>query len=217
MVTSPKRKYDSSRRQVQARETRHNIIEAARALFIERGYTGATIDAIAQQAGVALKTVYAVFENKRSILVAVLNISSSNTGEGEIPVLERSGPQAVKRETNQRRQIQMFARVIAGNLEGAAVIDEIIRVAAKTEPDIDQLGRRLNQQRWDNMAVAVRVFQSRGALQGALDEKRATDIVWVLTSPEVFLLATRERGWSKEEYADWLSDTLIKVLLPAEK
>ncbi len=51
----PKRKYNSTRRQAQAGETRRQIIAAARVLFIERGYTGATIEAIAQQAGVALR------------------------------------------------------------------------------------------------------------------------------------------------------------------
>ena len=42
----------------------------------------------------------------------------------------------------------------------------------------------------------------------------ARDIVWTLTSPEVFLLLTRERGWSKEKYAQCLADTLARILLP---
>ena len=44
-----KRKYDSSRRKEQARQTRLQITETARTLFIERGYAGATIEAIAAQ------------------------------------------------------------------------------------------------------------------------------------------------------------------------
>ena len=66
-----KRKYDSSRRQAQARETRRLITEAARNLFFDRGYSGATIDAIAQTAGVAAETVYAIFGSKRKILAHV--------------------------------------------------------------------------------------------------------------------------------------------------
>lgn len=62
---SPKREYDSSRRQAQAEETRRHILESARKLFMERGYAGATVEAIAAQAGVAAPTVYAIFKNKK--------------------------------------------------------------------------------------------------------------------------------------------------------
>jgi hypothetical protein len=46
------------------------------------------------------------------------------------------------------------------------------------------------------------------------DEASATDTVWTLTSPEVFLLLTRERGLSKKKYAEWLADKLTRALLP---
>jgi AcrR family transcriptional regulator len=212
--TSTKRKYDSSRRQRQASETRRQILEAAHKLFIERGYAGATIEAIAKEAGVALKTVYAVFKNKRKILVTLLNISSSASGEENIPVVERSGPKAVAQERDQRRQLQMFAEVVASNLEGAAPIAEIMQVAAKTEADIDRLVQNLNKQRWQHMGIAVQQVAPNGPLRENMDTLYATDTVWTLTSPEVFLLLTRDRGWSKEKYAEWLADMLTRVLLP---
>jgi len=212
--TSTKRKYDSTRRQTQAGETRRQILEAAHKLFIERGYAGATIEAIAKEAGVALKTVYAVFKNKRKILVTLLNISSSASGEENIPVVERSGPKAVAQERDQRRQLQMFAQVVASNLEGAAPIAEIMQVAAKTEADIDKLVQHLNKQRWQHMGVAVQQVAPNGPLRENMDTLYATDTVWTLTSPEVFLLLTRDRGWSKEKYAEWLADMLTRVLLP---
>jgi AcrR family transcriptional regulator len=211
---SSKRKYDSTRRQAQASETRRQIIEAAHKLFIEHGYAGATIEAIAKEAGVALKTVYAVFKNKWKILVTLLNNSSSNSSEENIPMLERAGPKAIAQERNQRRQLQMFAQVIANNMGGAAHISEIMQVAAKTEADVNKMVQNLNKQRWQHMAVAVQQILTNGPLQEKIDEAHATDIVWTLTSPEVFLLLTRDRGWSKEKYAEWLADSLITALLP---
>jgi len=209
----PKRKYDSTRRQAQAEKTRRRILDAARTLFMERGYAGATINEIARDAGVGLKTVYAVFENKRNILIELLNKSSSDRGEEHLPVLERPSVKAVTQERDPRRQMGMFAEVIAGNLEGAASVGEIMNVAAKTEPDIRELVDRLNKQRWQNMAFAVRQFAANGPLREK-DEASATDTVWTLTSPEVFLLLTRERGLSKKEYAEWLADKLTRALLP---
>ena len=211
---SSKRKYDSTRRQAQAGETRRQILEAAHKLFIKHGYAGATIEAIAKEAGVALKTVYAVFKNKWKILVTLLNNSSSNSGEENIPMFERAGPKAVSQERDQRRQLQMFAQVIANNMEGAAYISEIMQAAAKTEADVDKMVQNLNKQRWQHMAVAVQQIVTNGPLQEKMDEAHATDIVWTLTSPEVFLLLTRDRGWSKEKYAEWLADTLTRTLLP---
>lgn len=211
---SSKRKYDSTRRRAQADETRRQILEAAHKLFIERGYAGATMEAIAEEAGVALKTVYAVFKNKWKILVTLLNISSSNRDEENILLPERAGPKAVSQERDQRRQLQMFAEVVANNLEGAAEISEIMNVAAKTEQNIDKLVRYLNKQRWNHMALFVQQIASNGPLKGKMDEGHATDSVWTLTSPEVFLLLTRNRGWPKEKYTQWLADILIEVLLP---
>ena len=209
----PKRKYDSIRRQAQAQETRQRILAAARRLFMERGYAGATINEIAKEAGVALKTVYAVFENKRNILLELLNKSSSDRGEEHLSVLERPSVKAVTQERDPRRQMEMFAEVVAGNLEGAAFISEIMNVAAKTEPDIRELVDKLNRQRWRNMSFAVKQFTANGPLREK-DETSATDTVWTLTSPEVFLLLTRERGLSKKKYAEWLADKLARALLP---
>ena len=152
---SSKRKYDSTRRQAQAEETRRQILAAAHKLFIERGYAGATIEAIATEAGVAPETIYAVFKNKKKILVNLINFSSATRAEEKTPLLQRSGPQAVAQERDQRRQLQMFAQIVADNLEGAAPISEIILVAAKTERDVDKIMQQLIKQRWQHMTVAV--------------------------------------------------------------
>ena len=211
---SPKRKYDSSRRQAQADETRRQMLTAAHKLFIERGYAGATIEAIAAAAGVAPETIYAVFKNKGRILVSLINFLSATRAEERVPLLERAGPQAVAREHNQRRQLKIFAQVVANNLEGNASISEIILVAAKTDHDIKKIMQQLIKQRRQHMAVAVQQIASNGPFRENMDEAYATDTVWTLTSPVVFLLLTRDLGWAKEKYAQWLAETLIRVLLP---
>jgi AcrR family transcriptional regulator len=209
----PKRKYDSTRRQAQAEETRRQILAAAHKLFMERGYAGATIEAIATEAG-GPQTIYAVFKNKGRILVSLINFLSASRAEERTPLLQRAGPQAVAHERDQHRQLQMFAQVVANNLEGNASISEIILVAAKTDQDIEKIMQQLIKQRRQHMAVAVQQIASNGPFRENMDEEYATDTVWTLTSPEVFLLLTRDLGWPKEKYAQWLSDILVRVLLP---
>ena len=211
---SPKRTYYSSRRQAQANETRRHILDAARKLFLERGYAGATAEAIAAEAGVSAQTIYAIFKNKKKILVSLMNVASPTGEEDHLPVHARSGAQAVARETDQRRQLRMFADIVAYNLDQVSTIFEIMQDAARTEPDFVRIVEKLQKQRLEHMALATQQIAANGPFREHMDETRATDTVWTLTSGEVFLLLTRDRGWSKEKYADWLADLLIGALLP---
>src|SRR5512144_29662 len=102
------RKYDSSHRQAQARQTRLQIAEAARDLFFGRGYAGTTIEAIAERAGVAPETIYATFKNKRNVLSFVFDIAIGGDDE-EVRLLDRPDPQAILKETDQQRQLTLFA------------------------------------------------------------------------------------------------------------
>ena len=211
---STKREYDSTRRQAQANETRRYILEAARKLFMERGYAGATAEAIAAQAGVSAQTIYAIFKNKKRILVSLMNVSPTTGLEDHTPMPERANVQAVSQERDQRRQLEMFAQVVAANLDQVAVVSEIMADAAKTEPDFDRILQKLNKQRLEHMTLAVQQVAANGPFREKMDEVYARDTVWTLTSPEVFLLLTQGRGWSKEKYAGWLADMLTRALLP---
>jgi AcrR family transcriptional regulator len=211
--TPPKRKYDSSRRKEQARRTRLQIAEAARKLFLERGYAGATIEAIAQEANVAQETVYAVFGSKRKILAFLMDISVGGDDQ-PVRLLDRPGPQAVMSETKQTRQMDLFSQDITGILSRAAPVFEIMRSAAKLEPEIDALHKRILEQRLQNMTQFIQSVAANGPLQEGMDEKEAADIVWAITSPELFQLLTVDRKWTKEKYLQWLRDSLTRLLLP---
>ena len=66
--TPPKRSYNSQRRREQARQTRRSILDAAQRRFEHDGYVATTMEAIAGEAGVALKTVYGAFaDQERSV------------------------------------------------------------------------------------------------------------------------------------------------------
>jgi AcrR family transcriptional regulator len=209
----PVRKYDSTRRQAQARETRLQIAQAARMLFLERGYGGTTIESIAEKAGVAPETIYAAFKNKRNILSFLFDISIGGDDE-DIRLLDRPDPQAVLNETDQHRQLTLFARDITKILHRAAPIFEILRIAAKTEPSIAELVQRLVRERFANMTMVAKSVAGNGPLREGLTRTQATELLWSMTSPELYLLFTRDRGWSDEQYTEWLMDTLVRLLLP---
>ncbi len=210
--TSSKRTYNSSRRKEQARLTSRQIVEAARKLFIERGYSGATIEAIAQEAGVAAETVYATFGNKRAILSRLIDVSIVGDDES-LPLLQRPGPQAVQQEKNQHRQIQLFARDMQEIMERMAPIFGIMRVAAKTEPEISEILQNVLESRVHGMEEFIRYITANGSLQEDLTSGEAAETVWVISSAEVYSLLTIDRGWSGEQYKQWLAKMLTKFLL----
>jgi TetR/AcrR family transcriptional regulator of autoinduction and epiphytic fitness len=208
-----KRKYDSSRRQALAQETRHLIAESARGLFFERGYSGTTIDAIAETAGVAPETVYATFGSKRKILSHLMDISIGGD-EQPIRLIDRPEPQAVLHDMDQHRQIMLFSRGITEILVRSARLFEIMRSAAKTEPDIENLVQTMLKERLENMTTFVQHLASHGRLRDELDLSQTAEWVWTLTSPEIFLLLTRDRGYSAGQYSGWLQATLTRLILP---
>jgi AcrR family transcriptional regulator len=208
-----KRKYDSTRRKAQARATRFQIAEAARRSFLAHGYTGTTIDAIAEKSGVAPETIYATFRNKRNVLSFVFDIAIGGDDE-DIRLLDRPDPQAVLKETNQKRQLTLFAQDITKILNRAAPIFEVLRIAAKTEVEIARLVQHLLQERVENMTMVAKHVAANGPLRKGMDPARAAESIWSLTSPELYLLFRRDLNWNEEQYTEWLTDTLIRLLLP---
>ena len=210
---SPKRKYDSSRRKAQARETRLQIAEAARVLFLERGYAGTTIEAIAEAAGVAQETIYATFKNKYKVLHFLFDISIGGDDQ-QLRVIDRPGPQTILHDTDQRRQLTLFAGSMAEILSRAAPVLEIMRSTAKTEPELANLLRRFLRERLQNMKIVAEHVAANGPLRAGMDKDTAGETIWSMSSPELYRLLTVDLGWSENKYETWLANVLTTLLLP---
>ena len=208
-----KRSYNSSRRQLQARETQQDILDAARNLFTTRGYSGTTIDAIATDAGVAVETIYATFRSKRSVLARLVSLAVRGD-EDPLPILEQSGPQRVRIETDQHEQIRRFAQDMQVIMERVGPLFAVMRSAAYTEPDIKDMLQQLLHTRHESMKVFVQWIEHNGPLRAGLTIDEAADSVWTLSSAEVHSLLLTDRGLAAKQYELWLSETLILLLLP---
>ncbi len=205
-----KRPYHSARRQEAARLTRRAIAQAALELFNQRGYGGASIDAIAEAAAVAPETIYATFSSKRELLHYLLDVTVGGD-EAPVGVIDRPETQANLRETDARRLIAGFSNGIYTIMERAAPVFAILSEAAKTEPELAALQARLRVERWENLGKVARAISRLAPLR--VSEAVAVDTVWALASPEVFALLTGVRQWDRERYTAWLEDSLVRLLL----
>jgi AcrR family transcriptional regulator len=209
----PKRRYDSSRRRAQAEATRADILDAAQRLFEQRGYAATTMEAIAGEAGVALKTVYVAFETKSGLLRALWN-HLLRAGRDEVPVADQEWYREVVAEADPQRQLAMTARASVAVKRRIAGVLEVIRSAAPADRDIAALWERIQTDFHANQRVIVESLAAKRALRRGLDVERATDVLWTLNHPNVWQLLVEERGWTPEEFEAWFADTARAQLLP---
>src|SRR3954465_7689168 len=142
MAVTGKRRYDSSRRRAQAAATRRDILAAAQRRVERDGYAATTMEAIAAEAGVALKTVYVVFETKSGLLRALWN-HLLRGGRDTVPVAEQPWYRAVLDEPDPERQRRPTARNSREVKLRIAAVLETIRTAAPVDPDIGALWARI--------------------------------------------------------------------------
>ena len=213
MTPVKKRAYSSPVRRQQAALTRARILGAAAELFISEGYARTTIRQMAEAAQVSPDTVYAVFGSKARVLTSLIDQRLA-PAPGVENVLDRPEAMAVRDETDQRRQIHRFARDMAELSTRVRPVYEILRTASAVEPDMAVVRAEMDAYRLRNMGQVAEWMAARGPLR--VDVARAGEIIWTLASPDVSRMLCDDRGWTQGEFAEWLEDTLISVLLPAD-
>jgi AcrR family transcriptional regulator len=206
------RTYDSSLRTRQAAERRLALAVAARELFVEQGYPATTMDAVAARAEVSLKTVYNAFATKAGLLRAVWDMSLK--GDLDVaPVAERSWYMSMLAEPDPRLQLAMTAEYSRSVKERIGPILKVIRDAASVDEDLAALWELIQNDFWANQRAIVESLADKSALRAGLDVDRATDLLWLLNHPDVWLLLVQRRGWSPAEWEQWFTDTSREQLL----
>lgn len=206
------RRYDSPRRREQAAATRLAILEAAHRLFVEHGYAGTTMAAIATEAGVALKTVYVTFETKSGLLRALWHLRLRGD-EDDATVAERAWYRELLEEPDPERQLRLNARNSRIVKERAGALLGVIRSAASVDSDIEALWGRIQTQFYEVQKPIVEALLSKHALRPDLDVTRATDILWTLNHPDLWQLLVAGRGWTPEEWEQWFAGISCSQLL----
>jgi AcrR family transcriptional regulator len=202
---------DFARRRERARATRGRVLDAARDLFIERGFVATTIDAIAERADVSPETIYATFGNKRSILAEVVDVSVAG-GPTAAPVLEQAWVMDLRDAPDRRRRLAILARNGRAILERRAAMDEVVRGAAAADPEVAALWERGKAQRFAGQRELLRLVVGDEGLRPGLDLTTAADILYAIGSPETYRHLVVDRGWTGARFERWYAETLDRLL-----
>ena len=208
----PSRTPDFPRRRERARATRIRVLDAARALFLERGYVATTIDAIAERADVSSETIYSTFGNKRSLLAQLVDVSIAGDVNA-ILILERDWVQEMREEPDPRRRLRMLAGQGRLILERRSAIDEVVRGAASADPDIAALRDLGKAQRFAGQREFLRIVVGATGLREGLDLETAAAVLYAIGSPETYRLLVVDRGWSGDRFEHWYGETLERLFL----
>jgi len=204
---------DGKGSQARTRLARTAVIEAARTLFLERGYAATTIEAISDLSDVPPATVYRLFSSKLGILKALLHVLIAGDDQA-VAMQDRPHVRALLANPDPRNQLSGLAGIIGGIMSRAEPLYRILLSAAGSDPDAAALLAELTRQRQQGQGQIARSLARAGALRPKLGERNAADIIHALTLPEVYRLLVCDRGWSPQRYEQWLTDILISQLLP---
>ena len=201
------------RGQARTRLARGAVVDAARDLFLERGYGATTIEAISERSDVPPATVYRLFASKRGILKALLDVSIVGDDEA-LPLADRPPVRSLFDEPDPREQLAGFAAIAAQVNSRTAAIYRILVSAAAADPDAATLLDELTRQRQQGQGALARSLARAAALRPELRERDAADLVHALLSPEMYALLVVDRGWRPERYERWVTSLLVDQLLP---
>ena len=204
------RSYYSLVRQRQANQTRARIAIAARNLILDKGYTAATIEAIAREAGVATPTVYAVFGSKRRILTELIDRAAFSPTYQELvnEALQLREPVA---------RLRIAPRIARQIYDSERSEFDLLRQGGVVLPELEAIEREKECGRYEAQAQTIALLVESGQLKPGLDEKAARDILWTLTGRNVYRMLVIERNWSSDRYEKWLGDTIVEALVAKKR
>jgi len=211
--TDVKRSYESPLRKAQAAATRRAIINAASALFIERGYVATSIDAIAEAAGVSRATVFTSVGGKKALLKTAYDVALVGDDE-PIPFPQRPASLAVRAEPDPQRYLVGYTGLVVDINARLAPIYEAVRGAASADPEVRDVFEAIGTERRIGAGNVVRDLVAKGGrLRDGLDQEGAADVLWVLIDAGLFHLLVHRRAWSRESFEAWLGESIQRELL----
>jgi AcrR family transcriptional regulator len=208
----PRRAYNSTRRQEQARQTRRAVLAAAHRLFVAEGYAGTTMGAVAAEAEVSVETVYKAFATKARLAKAVFDVAVVGDDE-DIPMLQRELVRVVGAEPDPRRKLLHYGRHLSEVAPRTGPILLVVRAAAASDPAAAEVWQQLQAERLTGMTAFAAHLAEGGHLRPGVSAEEARDVLWTHNSVELWDLLVNQRGWTDDRFGQWVAHQLAAALL----
>jgi AcrR family transcriptional regulator len=211
-VRAAKRRYHSTQRAAQAAATRRAVLDAARQVFVRRGYNGATVAEIAATAGVAVDTLYATVGSKPVLLRELVETAISGT-DTAVPAEDRTYVKAIHAASSADEKLEIYAAAVVAIQQRLAPVFAALRDAAATDPACERLWNEISGRRARNMRQFAVELRHTGMLRDDLSDEEVADVMWSMNAAEYWQLLVGQRGWRPERFGEWLIDAWKRLLL----
>jgi AcrR family transcriptional regulator len=202
----PPRGYNMKLRQEQSRETRRRIVEAARTLYLARGYQAVTMADIAEQAGVAYQTVYATFGNKLRLTQEIIWTTFEVAGVNDAISVGMSS----RDPEDWIRGLARTSVLVSAHL---AVLLRFLQESG--DPALLAEYRKVQTRRREQESELAAKLTASGRIRPGLDHDELWDIIWVFSGTHLYEQLVIQQGWTPDAYENWLADTLLAQILAA--
>lgn len=209
------RTYRSERRASQARETRRRVLRAATEILLEQGYVGTTRRMIAERAGVSLPTLEATFGTKPALLKAAIDVAIAGDDE-PVPMIERGWADEARASADPWQVLALAGGVLTEAQSRSAGLVLAVFEGAPASPELRALADQLAGQRAVTARWIVDALLATAPLRVGWTAQTATDTLWVLMDPAIYVRLVRDRGWTADVYRDWwIRSAALLVEAPA--
>ncbi len=206
------RAYSSAIREEGAQRTRRTIVAAAWDLFLERGYTAASLRDVAERAGVARPTVTAAFGSKPALLRQITDEALAGDDQ-PIPVAQRPWFLPVMLATTPGAVLDAYADACVLINGRTARLFEVVHRAAGASPDIAQLWATLQANRRYGAGIVIKHAMTRGKIRDDLEPGQIADSLWTINDPAQYRALVLDCGWSEPDYRRWLVHLMRAAVL----
>ena len=207
------RAYDASNRRAAAARRRQDVLDAARELMLRDGYAATTVTAIATRAGVSPETLYKGFGGKPGIVRALYRNA-----------LEGGGQESAEERSNRLRGVSTGHELVAGWAELAkevaprgAPLQVLVREAAASDPRARAIWEEMEHSRLTRMRDNARALVATGDVRPGLTLRDVTDVLYTVSSSEMFELLVMRRRWSAHRFARFQRAMMAGALLVPER
>ena len=167
---------------------------------------------MAELAGVSQETVYKNFGSKPGPVSALHD--DAMRGEAPVPLYRRSDD--LRGHSDPYEIVRGWSRLSMEVAPRVSPLLLLMRGAAVVQPDLRELLAELDEARHQRMAENARFLHQAGHLRESVTARAAADLMWSVTSAEMYELLVLRRGWSLDQYADYIFHTVTSLLTPRD-
>ena len=208
-MTEGKRVYRSPLRAEQAQRTRAAVLDAAGRCFLANGYAATTMKDVAAEAGVSVQTVFGQ-GGKAALLLACVDRAVVGDDE-QVPLGQRELFVRLHETPDRAGRLAVLGELARTYVPQILPMVNVFAAAAAGDPEIAEAWAEYERRRRQDNGAMVAAFTPW--LRPGLDAERAADVVWGLFSHVPADNLVTRRGWTVEEYADFLVDAVERLLL----